>query len=139
MADDDLDATKRLPETAARLRALGRLNRLVSSSLAYEEVLGAIARAAAGIMATPSVSLWVVDGESQTIRIEAWSDPEMGRDFPTRVRRFGEGAIGRIAAIGLPVHVPDVSARTRSSPRVTGGAGISSQASMACRSATVTR
>src|SRR6185503_6202000 len=60
MTDDDLTTTKRLQETAARLRTLGRLNRLVSSSLAYEEVLGAIARAAADIMATPSVSFWVV-------------------------------------------------------------------------------
>lgn len=110
MTDDDLNTTKRLQETAARLRTLGRLNRLVSSSLAYEEVLGAIARAAADIMATPSVSFWVVDSETQTIKVAAWSDPEMGKDFPTRVRRFGEGAVGRIAATGQPVHVPDVLA-----------------------------
>lgn len=110
MTDDDLNTTNRLQETAGRLRTLGRLNRLVSSSLAYEEVLGAIARAAADLMATPSVSFWVVDSESRTIRIAAWSDPEMGKDFPTRVRRFGEGAVGRIAATGRPVHVPDVFA-----------------------------
>ena len=110
MTDDDLNTSKRLQETAARLRTVGRLNRLVSSSLAYEEVLGAIARAAADIMATPSVSFWVVDSENQTIRIAAWSDPEMGRDFPDRVRRFGEGAVGRIAATGRPVHVPNVLA-----------------------------
>jgi PAS domain S-box-containing protein len=109
MTDDDL-TTKRLQETAARLRTLGRLNRLVSSSLAYEEVLGAIARAAADIMGAPSVSFWVVDSETQTIKIAAWSDPEMGKDFPTRVRRFGEGAVGRIAATGEPLHVPDVRA-----------------------------
>lgn len=110
MTDDDLTTTKRLQETAARLRTLGRLNRLVSSSLAYEEVLGAIARAAADIMATPVVSFWVVDSASQTVRIAAWSDPEMGKDFPARVRRFGEGAVGRIAATGQPLHVPDVLA-----------------------------
>ena len=110
MTDDDLTTTKRLQETAARLRTLGRLNRLVSSSLAYEEVLGAIARAAADIMATPVVSFWVADSASQTVRIAAWSDPEMGKDFPARVRRFGEGAVGRIAATGQPLHVPDVLA-----------------------------
>ena len=110
MTDDDLTTTKRLQETAARLRTLGRLNRLVSSSLAYEEVLGAIARAAADIMATPVVSFWVVDSASQTVRIAAWSDPAMGKDFPARVRRFGEGAVGRIAATGQPLHVPDVLA-----------------------------
>ena len=110
VTDDDLTTMKRLQETAARLRTLGRLNRLVSSSLAYEEVLGAIARAAADLMAAPSVSIWVVDSETQTIRIAAWSDPEMGRDFPTRPRRFGEGAIGRIAATGQPVSVPNVLA-----------------------------
>jgi PAS domain S-box-containing protein len=107
--DASHDATH-LQETAARLRTLNRLNRLVSSSLAYEEVLGAIARAASDITETPCVSFWVVDTPTRTIRIAAWSDPAMGRDFPTHPRQFGEGAIGLIAASGRPLHIPDVFA-----------------------------
>ena len=110
MTNDELDEAKRLRQSTERLRTLNRLNRLVSASLAYEEVLGAIARAAADIMATPNVSFWIVDDVTRTIRIAAWSDPAMGVDFPQRPRRFGEGAIGRIAETGEPVHVPDVFA-----------------------------
>ena len=43
---DDTGDMKRMLAATARLRTLERLNRLVSSSLAYEDVLGAIARAA---------------------------------------------------------------------------------------------
>ncbi|HYE93515.1 MAG TPA: GAF domain-containing protein [Terriglobales bacterium] len=110
MTDDDLREKKRLQERAERLRTLERLNRLVSSSLDWEDVLGAIARAAADLMATPCVSFWVVDETTRMIRIAAWSDPEIGKDFPDRPRAFGQGAIGRIAETGRPVNVPDVFA-----------------------------
>jgi PAS domain S-box-containing protein len=56
------------------------------------------------------VSFWLVDDAARTIRIAAWSDPTMGAGFPQRLRSFGEGAIGRIAETGEPVHVPDVFA-----------------------------
>lgn len=108
--DDDLGGKKHLQESAARLRTLNRLNRIVSSTLNYEEVLGAIARAAADIMATPCVSFWTVDPATKTTRIAAWSDPAFGRDFPTRPRALGDGAIGRIVGTGRPIHIPDVFA-----------------------------
>lgn len=108
--DDDLNERKQLQESAARLRALNRLNRFVSSTLDYEEVLGAIARAAADITAIPCVSFWTVDPATRTTRIAAWSDPALGKDFPTRPRPLGDGAIGRIVQTGQPVYVPDVFA-----------------------------
>jgi PAS domain S-box-containing protein len=110
MTDDELHEAKQLRQSADRLRTLERLNRLVSSSLDREDVLGAIARAAADLMATPCISFWLVDDVARTIRIAAWSDPAMGADFPPRLRTFGEGAIGRIAETAQPVHVPDVFA-----------------------------
>ncbi len=108
--DDDLSERKHLQESAARLRTLNRLSRFVSSTLDYGEVLGAIARAAADITATPCVSFWTVDPATRTTRIAAWSDPAMGDDFPTRPRALGDGAIGRIVQTGRPVYVPDVFA-----------------------------
>jgi PAS domain S-box-containing protein len=107
---DDLSEKKHLQESAARLRTLNRLNRFVSSTLDYEHVLEAIARAAADIMETPCVSFWSVDPATRTTRIAAWSDPMFGRDFPTRPRVLGEGAIGRIVATVQPLHIPDVYA-----------------------------
>jgi PAS domain S-box-containing protein len=107
MTNHDLTELKRLQERATRFRTLERLNRLVSSSLTYEEVLGAIARAAADLMDTPCVSFWMVDEATRMVRVAAWSEPSMGDDFPTRPRAMGQGAIGRIAETGETVNVPD--------------------------------
>jgi PAS domain S-box-containing protein len=104
------DANTALVAMTARLRTLERLNRLVSSSLEYDAVLGAIARAAADIMAAPVVSFWVVDDASGTVRVRAWSDDVAGADFPFPSLRLGEGLVGTVAVGGRPLHVPDVFA-----------------------------
>ena len=110
MHDEDASDRKRLLEAAARLRTLERLNRLVSSSLAFEEVLAAIAHAASDIMAAPIVSFWVVNEAERTLAIRAFSDPALRDDFPLTVSKFGEGLAGRVAADRRPFHVPDVFA-----------------------------
>jgi PAS domain S-box-containing protein len=102
------DANKALVELAARLRTLNLLNRLVSSSLDFEAVLVAIARAASDITATPVVSFWLVDDRARTVTVRAWSDATVGADFPSASFAFGEGAVGRVASTREPVHVPDV-------------------------------
>ena len=106
------DTNKALVETTARLRTLGRLNRLVSSSLEFEAVLTAIARAAADIMATPVVSFWVVDEATRTVSVRAWSDETVGADFPAATFAFGEGLVGAVAARREPLYVPDVFAES---------------------------
>jgi len=107
------DTNKALVETSARLRTLGRLNRLVSSSLEFDAVLVAIARAAADIMATPVVSFWVADEATRTATVRAWSDEQAGADFPFHTFSFGEGMVGTVAANRQALHVPDVFAETR--------------------------
>jgi PAS domain S-box-containing protein len=107
------DTNKALVETSARLRTLGRLNRLVSSSLEFDAVLVAIARAAADIMATPVVSFWVADDATRTATVRAWSDEQAGADFPFHTFSFGEGMVGTVAANRQALHVPDVFAETR--------------------------
>ena len=102
------DANKALVELAARLRTLNLLNRLVSSSLDFEAVLVAIARAASDITATPVTSFWLVDDSARTVTERAWSDATVGADFPSRSFAFGEGAVGRVASTRQPVHIPDV-------------------------------
>ncbi len=107
---NDVGALERTVQAVARLRALARLNRLVSSSLAYEDVLAAIAHAASDLMSAPVVSFWVVDEASQTVTVRAFSDPSLRDDFPLTSSRFGQGMAGRVAAERRPLHVPDVFA-----------------------------
>jgi len=102
------DANKALVEMTARLRTLERLNRLVSSSLDFEAVLVAIARAASDITATPVVSFWLVDEAARTVTVRAWSDATVGADFPGTRFAFGEGAVGTVASTRQPVHIPNV-------------------------------
>jgi PAS domain S-box-containing protein len=108
------DANKVLVEMAARLRTLNRLNRLVSSSLDFEAVLVAIARAAADITDTPVVSFWLADEASRKLTVGAWSDAAVGADFPSGRVTFGEGAVGMVASTRQPVHIPDVFATSAS-------------------------
>ena len=108
------DANKALVEMAARLRTLNRLNRLVSSSLDFEAVLVAIARAAADITDTPVVSFWLADEATRTLSVGAWSDAAVGADFPATRLVFGEGAVGTVASTRQPVHIPDVFATSAS-------------------------
>ena len=108
--DRVIDANKALVETTTRLRTLERLNRLVSSSLDFDAVLVAIARAASDITATPVVSFWIVDEAAATVTVRAWSDAKVGADFPTDHFAIGEGAVGRVAATRQPLHIADIAA-----------------------------
>jgi GAF domain-containing protein/CheY-like chemotaxis protein len=84
-------------QQAERLRSLARVNQLISSSLDTDEVLGGIARAAAALMAVPVVSVWVADGETESLSVRAFSDAAMGESFPLRTIAFGQGSIGLVA------------------------------------------
>jgi len=105
-----VDANKALVDMTARLRPLERVNRLVSSSLDFDAVLVAIARAASDITATPVVSFWLVDESARTVTVRAWSDADAGADFPNPSFAFGDGAVGTVAATRRPLHIPDVLA-----------------------------
>jgi PAS domain S-box-containing protein len=91
----------------ARLRALTRLNRLITSSLQTDDVLREIARAAAALMASASASFALVDEGARTIDLRAWSDEAVGADFPRRRLGFDDGALGWIATHRQPLNVPD--------------------------------
>jgi PAS domain S-box-containing protein len=97
----------------ARLRALARLNRLVSSSLHIDEVLSAIARAAAELMKVPAVSFWIVDESARRLELGGFSDPDLFADFPTRSVSFDQGGLGYVATHRQSIHVPDVFADPR--------------------------
>lgn len=96
---------------AARLRTLGHLNRVVSSSLETTEVLGGIAKAAADLTGG-AVVFWIADEATQTLELRAFSH-EWIADYPQRVLRFDQGGAGWVATHRRPLNVPDVFADER--------------------------
>ena len=102
-----------LESRATRLSTLSRLNQLISSTLDMDEVLAEIARAAATLMGAPLVTFWTVDEEAQTMEVRAHSDDRLGADSLAQRRRFGEGAVGWIAAQRQMLHIPDLDADER--------------------------
>jgi diguanylate cyclase (GGDEF)-like protein len=103
-------------ERAAHLLALARLNQLVSSSLDIDEVLTAIARAAADLMAVPAVLVWIADEEHRTLTLRAFSDPELGADYPATVITFDDGVAGWVATHRAPLDLADLAADPRVRP-----------------------
>jgi signal transduction histidine kinase/CheY-like chemotaxis protein len=97
----------------ARQRLLTALNRLISSSLDMDDVLRAIARAAATLMGAAVASFWIVDEESQTLELRAFSDEQMGDGQTFRRARFGEGSAGWVAANRQPMRADDAFADGR--------------------------
>jgi two-component system NtrC family sensor kinase len=93
---------------AARLRTLARLHQLVSASLDTDEVLRAVARAAAELMDAPLVAIWLADESARRLERRAFSDDALGEDHPGARRRFGEAAIGWVGAHRRPLNIPDV-------------------------------
>jgi GAF domain-containing protein len=93
---------------AARLRSLARLAHIVSSSLDMDEVLRAIAEAAAELIAVPLASIWVANEATRTLTFRTASDP-MADDVPAKTVAYGEGGAGWVALERRPLEVADVA------------------------------
>jgi PAS domain S-box-containing protein len=105
----DLAASeRRLRHSTDRLRELERLNRLVSASLDLGEVLGAIARAAAGVVAAPGVVVWLAHADGNQLVVGAFSDPLQADDYGPTTTRVGAPGAGEVAARGSTVRIADV-------------------------------
>lgn len=101
---------------AAHLLALARLNQLVSSSLDIDDVLGAIARAAADLMAVPAVLVWIADEPRRTLTLRAFSDERLAADYPARVVTFDDSLVGWVAVHQRAIEIPDLAADPRVQP-----------------------
>jgi GAF domain-containing protein len=91
-----------------RLHTVTRLNRLVSSSLDLDHVLREITVAAAQLAGTAAACFWVASQDTRTLRLVAFSDQEMGADWPVPSLPFDVGVLGWVARYGRVVNVPDV-------------------------------
>ena len=96
-------------DRAGHLLALARLNQLVSSSLDIDDVLGAIARAAADLMAVPVVLVWSADEPRRTLTLRAFSDPVLAVDYPALVITFDDGVAGWVAVHRRAIDIPDLA------------------------------
>ena len=92
---------------AARLRSLTRLAHIVSSSLDMDEVLQAIAEAAAELIAVPVASFWVADEAARSLTVRTVSD-QLGLGLPYQELPFGESAAGWVALHREPLEIADV-------------------------------
>ena len=98
---------------AARLRTLSRLNHLVTSSLDPGQVLSSIAEAAAEIVHAPFVAFWLADEDTRTLRMQGLRDTSSGTGENIDELRFGEGAVGWVAAERRPLAIADIHADGR--------------------------
>ena len=100
-------------ERAGHLLALARLNQLVSSSLDADDVLAAIARAAADLVAVPCVLVWSADEARRTLTLRAFSDPQLAVDFPATAITFDDASAGWVATHRRTLDIPDIAADRR--------------------------
>jgi signal transduction histidine kinase/DNA-binding NarL/FixJ family response regulator len=96
-----------------RLRALTRLNEVISSTLDRVAVLQEIARAAARLFDSPMVSFWTVDEATRRLTVSACTDEQLGAGLPRDGVAIGEGLAGWVAYHRQPLSVPDVRANAR--------------------------
>ncbi|HKW92137.1 MAG TPA: GAF domain-containing protein, partial [Methylomirabilota bacterium] len=92
---------------AARLRSLTHLAQIVSSSLDMDEVLRAIAEAAAELIEVPLASFWVANEAARTLELRTISS-DIGLDLPVRQFAFGEGTAGWVAEQRVSLQIADV-------------------------------
>jgi GAF domain-containing protein/anti-sigma regulatory factor (Ser/Thr protein kinase) len=97
---------------AARLRSLAHLAHIVSSSLDMDEVLRAIAEAAAELIDVPLAIFWVADEASRRLTLRTASS-DLARELPYQDAAFGEGATGWVAMHRQPLALADVQGDPR--------------------------
>ena len=100
-------------ERAVRMRALARLNQLVSSSLDAGSVLTMIANTAVDLVGAPFVLFWVLDPVRRVLEVGASSPGPAADDFGQPTYDLSEGLSGWIATHGRPLEVPDLFADER--------------------------
>lgn len=114
VAWENADLYAELESRLDRIRTLGRMTRLVSTSLNLDHVLPRIAEAAAELTGSTFATFWLVDDASQTLQLAATSDEEIMAAISLRQLAYGEGAAGWVAQHRQALNIDDVFADGRS-------------------------
>ena len=96
-----------------RLRALTRLNEVISSTLDRGTVLQEIALAAGRLFDAPMVAFWTYDEATRRLHISACAGEPLENMVPHEGMAIGEGLGGWVAQHRQPLSVPDVLADPR--------------------------
>ena len=102
-----------LEERLYRTDAVAALNRLITSSLDLDRILDEITRAAARLMKADLVVVYTADEARQALEARAISDPTLWVEYPQRLMRFDEGAVGEAIRSRRTIHVADLDADPR--------------------------
>lgn len=97
----------------ARLKAVARINKEMSSSLDSMTVLKEIFKSAQEIMDASIVSFWAYNSVSENLELRAFSDEEIGVSLPLKVKSINEGAAGWVGKNLQPLNVPDIFSDSR--------------------------
>jgi signal transduction histidine kinase/ActR/RegA family two-component response regulator/HAMP domain-containing protein len=108
-----LEAAKALQRHVERLDTLTHLSTLISRSLNMDDVLRAIANAAATLMDVTVVQLWVTDEPNRQVHLRAISNGAEGMEFNLTTLPYGTSAAGWVAEHGEPLMIPDIGLDTR--------------------------
>jgi signal transduction histidine kinase/CheY-like chemotaxis protein len=92
-----------------RLRTLIELTQVVSSTIGFEAILRAIARAAVQLMDATHVSVWTADERARRVTLAAVSGTPAS-DFPVADLGYHEGGAGWVAAHRQVLNLDDVHA-----------------------------
>ena len=106
---------ERVPAPAkptSRLRTLAQLTELVSSSVDADEILRHIVAAAAQLIATRLVTVWVADEANRTLELRASSDEALAAGHPSPRLPYGQGGVGWVAANRRPLKIDDLLSDT---------------------------
>lgn len=108
IAIENANLYQSLERRLGRLRTLGHLTELISSSLDLEKVLGEITRAVSRLVPGVVGSFWLADEAKRIMRVCAFSDERAAADFPGTTQAYGVGMAGWVAVHREPVEVPDI-------------------------------
>jgi signal transduction histidine kinase/putative methionine-R-sulfoxide reductase with GAF domain len=116
VALENAELNAELEHRLERIRMLGHLSRLVSTSLDLDSVLPSIGRAAAEITGAVCAAFWLADDVTRTLTFGGTTSPDISANLNLHQLRYGEGASGWVAQHRQPLAIDDVFADGRSVP-----------------------
>jgi signal transduction histidine kinase/DNA-binding response OmpR family regulator len=104
------ERTRELARSVEELKALGEVSQAVSSTLDLETVLTSIVSHAVQLSGTNAGAIYEYDEQTDEFHLRAGHrmEKELVEALRATPIRFGRGTVGRAAAIGTPVQVPDI-------------------------------
>jgi signal transduction histidine kinase/CheY-like chemotaxis protein/HAMP domain-containing protein len=103
--------TRELTRTVEELKALGEVGRAVGSTLDLETVLTIIVSHAVQLTGTDGGAIYEYDAAADVFHLRATHqmDAELIEALRAHPPRFGEGTVGRAAALRMPVQIADIN------------------------------